>query len=79
MRGHGPKLARILEALEVAGELPPGLRPCELHRRISDMGRKLGYAEHELPRRSSIDRWLSRMHMVDKSGKPDSATNDAQM
>jgi hypothetical protein len=77
MRGHGPKLARILEALKAAGELPPGLRPCELHRRIGAMGRKLGYTEHDMPKRSATDRCLSRMYyMVSKSDKKDSVRSE---
>jgi hypothetical protein len=74
MRGHAHKISRIVEALETAGELPPGLRPCELRRRIFDKALELGYHARELPSRSATDRWLERMG---KSGKTDSVLNEA--
>ena len=78
MRGHGRKLKIILEALLAAGELPPGLRPCEYRRRIFDKALKLGYHARELPSRSAIDRWLGRMYIVGKTGKMDSERSDAR-
>ena len=58
-RGHGPKIAEAVRALQAAGKLPPNLRPIELEKRIHICLRAAGYADAELPSRRAIGRHLS--------------------
>jgi hypothetical protein len=77
MRGHTPKLDRIMAELKAEG-LPDDFRPCELEERIGEKAKELGFLPHETPKRSSIGRWWSK-YKAGKMGNTDNATSDAQM
>ena len=74
MRGHFAKLNVILDSLRSKGQLPAGLRPCELQRRILAEAKELGYHPREWPSRTAIGRWLRK---AGKMGNTDSVLSDA--
>lgn len=65
-RGHGPKIAEAVRALERDGALPPNLRPVQVRRLITDWLKANGY-ENDLPTKSSIDRFFHSQCNVGQS------------
>lgn len=57
-RGHGPKIAEAVAALESDGALPPRLRPGVRNKLIWDRLRMLGY-RCDLPSASAIRRFFT--------------------